>query len=92
MPLCPYETWYTVTLIEKASPALADLEFDQMLEGENVGLPELVTLDLAAGKIFISAIDETLVDRTWQAFVNCHVAVNATIQGPYSSYMPPFDI
>lgn len=49
------------------------------MEDVNIGAPLLVSLDEDAGKVFITALDETLLDRTFEVFINYHVAVNSTI-------------
>lgn len=92
VPLCNYTSWYTVTLQPKGSPDLDDLVFDPSQEGIAVGSPQLVTLDLEAGRVFIDAADNSLEGNTYQVFINCHVAVNSTVQLPFSQYIPPFDV
>lgn len=49
------------------------------MEGIARGDPSLVTLDLETGRVLIDATDPSLVEQTFQVFINCHVAVNSTI-------------
>ena len=43
------------------------------------GDPMLVYLDLEEEKIVIDAQDSTLIYKTFQVVINCHIAVNSTI-------------
>ena len=92
VPLCLFDQWYTVTVIEKENDTPAKVAFDEEVEGQNFGLPNLVYLDEQAGKVFISALDDNLVDRTFDVYINCHVRVNNTIQMPFNNTMEPFTI
>ena len=58
---------------------LPNVPLNPILENLEVGFPALVSLDLDAGVIVIDAGDESLVDITYQVFINCHVAVDPIV-------------
>lgn len=92
VPLCNYTMNYTVTLIERESPDLRSQPLDPAIERQSFGDPKLVTIDLEQRKILIDADDRSLMDKSYQVTINCHVGVDERVQRPYSGYMPPFDI
>ena len=65
--------------MQKPIAGLPESEFPFEIEGLIAGDPPLVTLDIYEGLILINAFDYSLIDSTYEVFINCHVAVNETI-------------
>ena len=68
-----------MTLYEKGHPDFVDIPFLLTDEGAMFGDPKLVYLDLEEEKIVIDAEDPSLIYKTFQVVINCHIQVNSTI-------------
>ena len=76
-PNCNYDIDYTLTLIERSSPA-DQPAFSSQLEGTNTS-PPFIWLDEDAGVLRINPVSESLLKKSYAVYINGNVNVNNTI-------------